>query len=149
MTEYATILATTDFSEESLAAVREARRLAQALGSKVRLLYVVEDRLPPVIDSQAARQVLEEHRGVAKESLDTFAAKHLEGVSHSTVVREGRPHDEITAEAQTCHASLVCIASHGWGLVGQMIFGSTTERVLRHAPCPVVVVHSRGGGSDS
>jgi nucleotide-binding universal stress UspA family protein len=143
MSDYGTILATTDFSEQALAGVEEAVRLAKRLGSKLVLLYVVEDRMPPVLDSATWSSAMREHSEVAERNLAAYAERHLAGVDHDAVVVAGRSHEVIVEQAAERGADLIVMATHGYGLLGQAVLGSTTERVLRHAPCPVLVVRER------
>ncbi len=138
MANYEHLLVTTDFSEQALPGVAAARDLAARLGSRLSLLYVVEDRMPPFADVET---VLPEHRAKAAESLGAYAAEHLPGAT--TLVLDGSPHEEIVAAATELGADLVVMATHGYGHVGTIVFGSTAERVVHHAPCPVLLVRSR------
>jgi nucleotide-binding universal stress UspA family protein len=54
----------------------------------------------------------------------------------------GVPHLEIVRAAEERHADLVVMATHGRGFFSHAFLGSTTERVIRRAPCPVLVVHA-------
>lgn len=143
MSEYRTILVTTDFSEQALAGVEEAARLGKGLGSKLVLLYVVEDRMPPVLDAASWSTAMKQHRGIAERNLEAYADEHLAGCDHEAVVESGHPHEAILEKAAECGAELIVMASHGYGLLGRALLGSTTERVLHDAPCPVLVVRHR------
>lgn len=146
MSDYAHILVTTDFSEDALPGVQEAARLARRLGSRLTLLYVVEDRLPALITATSdldRRQLMEKHRRTAEESLRAYAREHLPDSETETVVRVGAPVEVILETAGESRADLLVMATHGYGFVRHALFGSTTERVLHHAPCPVLVVRSR------
>lgn len=138
MANFDHLLVTTDFSDQALPGVEAARDLAERLGSKTTLLYVVEDRMPPFADVET---VLPEHRVKAAQSLTAYAAEHLPGAA--TGVRAGSPHEEIVAAAKDMRADLIVMATHGYGHVGTIVFGSTAERVVHHAPCPVLLVRSR------
>jgi nucleotide-binding universal stress UspA family protein len=122
MTEplYATIVVPTDLSEPSRPAVRHAAELADRIGARIVLVYVMEDRLPAMIlahTNQSEQEILDQHRRVARASLEAMAGELLPGRDVECVVRQG--------------------ASHA-------LAGSTTERVLHHAPCPVLVVGPAG-----
>jgi nucleotide-binding universal stress UspA family protein len=56
------------------------------------------------------------------------------------VVREGKPADEIVDYAKSHSIGLICMSTHGWSGFKHLLLGSTTERVLRRAPCPVFVM---------
>lgn len=146
MSEYANLLVTTDFSEQALPGVLEAARLGARLGSRIFLLYVVEDRLPALMTATSEldrRQLLDKHRQTAEESLQRYAREHLPGCEVERVVRVGAPVEVILETAEERKADLIVMATHGYGFVRHALFGSTTERVLHHASCPVLVVRSR------
>lgn len=148
MSDYARILVTTDFSEEALPAVQEAARLARILGSRLTLLYVVEDRLPAMIAAASdldRRQLLEQHRRRAEQSLRSHVQEHLPDQGAEVVVQVGAAVEKILQTAEEQEADLIVMATHGHGFVRHALFGSTTERVLHHAPCPVLVVRSKPG----
>ena len=74
------------------------------------------------------------------ETVAAQAAAH--GVEAEVVVRHGSPAREISALARELSPRLIVIGSQGWGAVERAVFGSVSERVLHHAPCPVLVVPS-------
>ena len=57
-----------------------------------------------------------------------------------TLVRHGVPFHEITEAARTLQTDLIIIATHGYTGLKHALLGSTAERVVRHAPCPVLSV---------
>ena len=139
-----TILLTTDFSETSARAVPAARGLAACYGSGLHLLHVEDDRVSPLVVEymavglEALRERQVEH---ARTQLEAFAARHLgPGVAVELEVVLGVPHLEIVRVAVERQVDLIVMATHGRGFFSHAIMGSTTERVLRRAPCPVLVV---------
>jgi universal stress protein A len=62
------------------------------------------------------------------------------GMIDKTLVRHGVPFNEISGTASTLKADLIVIATHGYTGLKHVFLGSTAERVVRHAPCPVLVV---------
>ena len=68
------------------------------------------------------------------------AALKAEGFAVETSVRRGRASDEICTYAQEHSISIIAIGTHGRSGFEHFLFGSTTERVLRKAPCPVLSV---------
>lgn len=137
------ILVTTDFSQQALPGVKTAAGLAAELGAHLVLLYVVEDHLPPLLMAPEARrdEILEEHRRAAEERLEDYAADHSVDAEARTAV--GSPSKEILRVAEQIDADLVVMSSHGYGPVAQVLLGSTSERVIHGATCPVVVVPSK------
>ena len=136
-----TILATTDFSDESLAGVRYAVALAEKLKAAVALLHVVE----PLswMDNMETRKDAE-LVALARAQLATLAKREVQGDGTVTSsVRTGKPFHEITTAARAGATDLIVIATHGHTGVKRALLGSTAERVVRHAPCPVLTVPAR------
>ncbi|HTD65875.1 MAG TPA: universal stress protein, partial [Candidatus Limnocylindria bacterium] len=73
------------------------------------------------------------HRLIEKEGIRPALIK-------STVVRNGVPFHEIAQAAATLKIDLIVISTHGYTGLKHVLLGSTAERVVRHAPCPVLVV---------
>ena len=140
------ILVPTDLSEQSERAMEYAVELATRLGvEKVHALFVVETRLtaPYLPDFSAARLsgLMEEARQHADKKLAEYRTRFAsDRFQFTTETAEGIPHQEIVAAAERHGANLLVIGAHGHGFVSRLVVGSQTERVLRHAPCPVLVV---------
>jgi len=139
-----TILLTTDFSETSIRACAPAAGLAGKYGARILIVHVEDDRVSPLLVEYMAvgleglrRQQTEQ----SKQQLAEFAARYLgpEAEFELEVVL-GVPHVEIVRLATERDVDLIVMATHGRGFISHAIMGSTTERVLRRAPCPVLVV---------
>jgi nucleotide-binding universal stress UspA family protein len=146
MPEYNTILTTTDFSDPALLGVRHAADLAAKLECELILAYVIEERLPALIlavSPEPVAEIIEIHRKNAQKSLADYAEKHLSGTAVETVVLQGFAHVAIVELARARKADLIVLGTHGHGFMGRILMGSTTERVIHDAPCPVMVVPSR------
>ena len=85
---------------------------------------------------------MERHRRHAEKSLASFVEEHFPTPHPETVVLVGKPHDKIVELADDRKVDLIVVGTHGHGFVGHVLMGSTTERILHHAPCPVLVVRS-------
>ncbi|HXV75488.1 MAG TPA: universal stress protein [Candidatus Polarisedimenticolaceae bacterium] len=146
MYDIRTILLTTDFSDTSRRALDPARAVARRFGARIVLVYVEEDRLPPLVVEYMAvgvEDVLNQQVEQSRKRLEEFAADHLAGIDGlELVVGVGTPHVEIVRLAQEHAADLIVMATHGRGVISHALMGSTTERVLRRAPCPVLVACS-------
>jgi len=146
-----TILLTTDFSDTSKRAFAPAVTLARQFGAKILLTYVEEDRLPPLVVEYMAvgvDEILGQQMGRATERLGEAGAElagEIELVE--PLVAMGTPHVEIVRLAEEHDVDLIVIATHGRGFISHAILGSTAERVLRRAPCPVLVVRDPAVGS--
>ena len=143
MYDIKTILLTTDFSDTSTRAVAPAVALARRFGSRLVLTFVEEDRLPPLVVEYMAvgvEDVLSQQVDRARTRLEEFATAHLSGVEGvELVVGVGTAHVEIVRLAEEKQADLIVMATHGRGFISHAILGSTAERVLRRASCPVLV----------
>jgi len=146
-----TILLTTDFSDTSRKAFAPAVTLARTFGAKILLTYVEEDRLPPLVVEYMAvgvEEILSQQMDRASERLGE-TVKELAGEVEQVepVVAMGTPHVEIVRLAEERGADLIVMATHGRGFISHAILGSTAERVLRRAPCPVLIVRDPAAGS--
>lgn len=135
------ILVPIDFSESSLHALRVAEDLAKAAHGTVTLLYVVEP-IPPTsewaplaIDTRQLVESLQKKLEAlpAKQSIDPQLIGRV-------LVKVGIPWSEIVNTARALKRDAIVIATHGYTGWKHVLMGSTTERVVRHASCPVLVV---------
>ena len=142
-----TLLATTDFSDAARAGVRYAVALADKLGATVALLHVIEPRTwlselgsvgPIRVDSEVVASARAQLAALAKRE-----GKGEVAVTCSVFVRAGNPFHSITTAAREQKADLIVIATHGHTGFERVLLGSTAERVVRHAPCPVLTVPTR------
>ena len=125
---------------------REAILLAQALGSRIHFLHVVDPRLLfAEVTSKADPQTLLDTWRAGGERLvaQAVAAAKAAGVGADGVVHCDpgmRICDEILAEAERSGAGLIVIGTHGRTGVGRLWLGSNAEYVLRVSPIPVLVI---------
>ena len=137
-----TIIVAIDFSPPSMTALRHATRLAEQFGSVIRLVHVVEpapflNDLPNVALVRTDQEIAKE----AKLKLEATAQQEIEElVPVYPEVRIGKAYNEIVAAAKVSGADLIVIATHGYTGLKHALLGSTAERVVRHAHCPVLVV---------
>lgn len=140
------ILVPVDFSRPSEKALDYAASLAGQFGAKLILLNVVEPF--PTPDFAYSPMALDDNVIVAqaKEHLKKVLTRRgLEaGLVEKILVRHGSPYTEITDAARTLKVDLIVISTHGYTGLAHVFLGSTAERVVRHAPCPVLVVRATG-----
>lgn len=145
MIRYTDILLATDFSETARVAVAHAATLADHHDATLHLLHVVEEfsywesfdlkHFP----SDEVSAELEENARIAlgdlveEEGLD-------DDVSVEIVVRRGKPFVEIVRAARESEIDVLVVGSHGQTGLAETLFGSTAEKVVRKAPCSVLVV---------
>jgi len=135
------ILVTTDFSDDSRAGVHYAAALAKKLNADVALLHVIEPR--SWMDQFEARKD-SELVTLARAGLAKLAKREVGGdVTVTSSVRTGKPFHEITTAAREAATDFIVISTHGHAGVARVMLGSTAERVVRHAPCPVLIVPAR------
>ncbi|HEY9175486.1 MAG TPA: universal stress protein [Verrucomicrobiae bacterium] len=141
------ILATTDLSNESIVGVRYAAALAEKVGAAVALLHVVElPPPPPMPGMRAATYSLRDSKitKYARARLKTLAKRESRrDLDLTPILRSGNSFYGIIAAARERTADLIVIATHGYTGANRVLLGSTTERVVRHAPCPVLTVPAR------
>ena len=77
----------------------------------------------------------------AKKRLDEKReALQAEGIAVETHLTVGTPFVDIVTRARDLDVDMIILATHGWGAIKQLILGSTAERVVRKAPCPVLTI---------
>ena len=140
------ILVPLDFSPPSKKALDYAVSVARQFKAKLTLLHVVEPVATPDF-AATFPLVMEDDRlmALAKKDLEGVmkSARIPRGIVEKVLVRFGRSFHEITEAARTRKADLIIISTHGYTGLKHVLLGSTTERVVRHAPCPVLVVRQR------
>jgi len=135
------ILVPVDFSEPSKAALKHAVSIANHFDSALVVLQVFkpwvgqETVYPSNVD-------VEEITFTAERVLNEICLREqmMPPRNARILVKYGLPHDQIIATAKTCEADLIVIGTHGHSGLAHVFLGSTTEEVIRHAPCPVLVV---------
>jgi nucleotide-binding universal stress UspA family protein len=137
------ILVPVDFSSHAEAALRYAATLANRLGSSLELLHVVQ---PVMAGAGWNSEVSAAGRSSGAPDADEDARRRLEGMADgvavpvTTTIRTGPPAHTIVAFAESSGADLIVMGTRGRGGLAQVFMGSVAERVLRHAPCPVLTV---------
>jgi universal stress protein A len=139
------ILCAVDFSETSLEAFRRAAEMARRFASNLYVLHVIEARpvVPSLIGGDAVGEMaveLEEKATAAVESLVASSASALEGVPLALEVTAGRASVEILNHARDWPADLIVLGAKGATALEQILIGSTAERMMREAPCSVLIV---------
>jgi nucleotide-binding universal stress UspA family protein len=140
-----TIVVPTDFSARSKEAVHYASALATDYGARLCLVFVYEPLM--IVEGLEAYAVVRSNQQMLKrvrERLGIFARDEIdETIPVQSEVRIGKPHREIVAAAKEEGADLIVIATHGYTGLKHAFVGSTAERVVRIASCPVLVVRRK------
>ena len=136
--EFKRILIPVDFSDQSLNALRTARMLAGDDASRLCVLHVAE---PLHVDWHADTSAIQqEAHKVIREVLAKFVRAEFGEAPPKAVFRPGNPVDVILKQAVTMKADLIVLGTQGRTGMPRALIGSVAERVVRHAPCPVLVV---------
>ncbi len=137
------ILAPTDFSDVSTAAVAYAGKLAVATGARLHLHHVAPDPVAgkTVIETPHFGYALADAEKKGKAKLETLLDEDEKAkLSLTSCVSFGTPANEITEYAAKNGVDLIVMGTHGRSGFEKMWLGSVTEKVLRSASCPVLVV---------
>ncbi|EEF62863.1 universal stress protein [Pedosphaera parvula] len=140
------IMVPVDFSEFSKRALEYALPLAEKFGAKIILVHVIEPTFYPdnVMIPAETEEVNAIMASEGRKMLDQLGAEKIKsGIDSQKIITTGRPYNEIIQAAASQHADLIIMATHGYTGLKHMFMGSTAERVVRHAPCPVLVVRER------
>jgi len=136
------ILVPTDFSESARHALTYGLSFAREYKAELLLLHVVE--IVPVgyasdLFPAPMATVFQEVSAYARAELASLAALARErGVATREIVVQGKPSAEIVRAARDETVDMIVLGAHGKGMLDKALFGSTTERVVRRAPCPVL-----------
>lgn len=140
------ILVPVDFSKYSRLALRYAKQIATSYDSHLQLLHVVERPIQPAFYlAEHFYDVTERIRSRSKGELEKLF-QETEGpeLSAEFHVFEGRASVEIAEFAKSHGSDLIVIATHGLTGLEHLVIGSTTEKVVRRAACPVFTVKAFG-----
>ena len=149
------ILLPTDFSECASHALSYATGLARDAGAKIVCVHVIEPVMPTVgytgiTEPLPIADISEQMEDSATRELPKIAGcEECAGLEIEEVIAHGDPATEIVRAASEHGVDLIVISSHGRTGLGRILFGSTAEAVVRHAPCPVLVVKPPPEKADS
>ncbi len=139
----AVVLAATDFSETAAAAVDWAVELAAQQKARVELVHAVT--VPPSIPGYIPTTDLDFEadlrRGAEVRLAETAAALRQRGTAVTTFLAPGTPSQVIVERAETLPATAIVIGTRGLTGLRHLLLGSTTQRVVHGARCPVLTVH--------
>ena len=137
-----TLMVAIDFSDSSKIALRYAAALAHKFQARLILVHVVEFSL--VGSELGALELAQIQSGLEEEAnkqIQNLVADELPSeIESQTVIRTGKPYSEIVHAAEEFKVDLLIIATHGHSTLTKMLLGSTAERVVRHANCPVLII---------
>ena len=138
------VLVPIDFSDYSKSALKYAVNFVGHFKAELTLIYVVEPVIYPPdfsmgqiaipsVDLEMDKRAVEELNKLAQQEIPSE-------IKVKSVVKTGKPFLEIIETAQEEDVDLIIIATHGHTGVEHILFGSTAEKVVRKAPCPVLTL---------
>jgi universal stress protein A len=151
---YRSFLVPIDFSEHSKKTIEYATQLASLTGASMRILHVFQIPDYPAafyhglyVEHEAVKIHLEAAKREADAQLSLVAEEvRAHGLEAEPIFRLGNPYEEIVNAAKEAGVDLIVIGSHGYAGLGRLLLGSTADRVLQYAPCPVLVVKDSAVG---
>jgi len=139
------VLHPTDFSDNSQKALEYAVAICEWHKAELTLLHVsevLEFALPEYyMDRDEASRQLKERKDAAKKELGKIAAEHSKtGLRVNVLVAAGKPFIEIIRVAREQNMDMIVLGTHGRTGLAHILIGSTSEKVVRKAPCPVLTI---------
>ena len=138
------ILVPTDFSDFSELAFQYGLSFCREYGAEMTMLHVIEDPFYPSaggsfgFDMAGFFSKMEEE--AQKKMDELIATDQAKGVTVQRQIVRGTPFLEIIRVAKEQDSDMIVIATHGRTGLAHVLMGSVTEKVVRKAPCPVLVV---------
>ena len=138
---FSRILVPIDFSPASAEALRRAAQLAASSGATLELLHVIEAvQFIPALNGIPANGDLTEMEKAARRKLSELARDTVpESQPVFPHLAIGKPFERIVDFARTHNINLIVMPTQGRSGLAHTLIGSTAERVVQHAPCPVLV----------
>lgn len=141
------ILFATDFSENSILALKSAKSLAAEHNAKLLILNVLKDTEDTRFHYSIAHLSLEKIKGVVEKNIDDIFSRYIDKnvgdfSDYEKVVRHGKPFEEILQLSKERSVDLIVVGSHGRTGVEHVMFGSTSERLVRRSKIPVLIIPS-------
>ena len=144
MKQFEKILFATDFSENSEHAFDYAYSLAQKYGSQLIILHVINEPVDlrgfyvPHVSFENLEKEIEDG---AEKMMQKFCRTRIKDFSnYKTQIVTGIPYEEILRKVDEEKVSLIVLGTQGRSGIDHLLFGSTAERVVRKASCPVLTV---------
>jgi len=145
------VIISVDLTAAAKPVVAEGVRLARLSGQPVELMHVVHDLesiYGAYVGGGSVDAIQAELLSEASAKLAELAAAVPNEIGCETLALDGTPWSEIVGRALHVGASYVVVGAHIHEKPEHRILGSTAQRILRHAPCPVLVVRPEFAAED-
>lgn len=135
------LLLAVDGSEHALRAAHMAADLARTMNSTELRIVVAYESIPPYLGEPNMQYAIDARMKDAQSVLDNAVKEvgKIPGKVHTEVL-EGPPADAIIDVATTRESDVIVMGSRGLGRLAGLLLGSTSQKVVSHAPCPVLIV---------
>ena len=141
------ILIGCDFSPDSSLAFEHGLSLAQEFQSELHLAHVIEPPAQPDLfkgEKPLSKEIQEDYRGLLTQKLKDMVPEEAGNwCVPQTRLLEGQAYIELVKYAESNDIDMVVLGVRGHGLVRTLFLGSTTDRVARNSPCPVLSVSAK------
>ena len=141
------ILIGCDFSPDSEVAFEHGLSLAQEFQSELHLAHVVETSIYQQLhktESPVEEELQQEIQArLIKKLQDMVPEEARNWCKPQTSLLGGHPYEELVKYAEKNNIDMIVLGTRGHGLVKSLLIGSTTDRVVRNAPCPVLSVSQK------
>jgi nucleotide-binding universal stress UspA family protein len=119
---------------------------ARTREAQLYLMYVVPGFGMPLVAAYFPKNVEQAILDDAREAMDRYVEEHVPADLEATaLVRQGKPYEQIIEAARELDIDLIVIPSHDRSQVERWLLGSTTSKVVHHAPCAVMVLREEPG----
>jgi nucleotide-binding universal stress UspA family protein len=134
------ILLAVDGSEHSLKAAKLAGDLARAVDAAHLRIVIAYDRIPPYLGEPNYQHIIDTRLCEANESLDKarVTVGNVPAEVHTELI-EGDPAEAIINVAATRKSNIIVMGSRGLSRLLGLVLGSTSQKVVSHAPCAVLI----------
>lgn len=142
------ILFPTDFSDNSNYAFDYALDLAKKFGARLYILHVIHELIDTTgfyVPNISLDQLQTDLVKGAEEMMDRFIKEKMgDFKEYETMNIIGLPHIEVMNVARDKGIDMIVMGTHGRTGIDRVLFGSTAEKVVKKAPCPVLTVRHPG-----
>ena len=135
------ILLAVDGSDHAMHAARKAAELARCMKPAELRIVVAYDPIPLYLGEPNMQIAITNRKGEAEEILKTFVKEvgEVPCAIHTEII-EGDPASAIIEVAKVRQSEVIVMGSRGLGGLAGLLLGSTSQKVVAHAPCPVLIV---------
>ncbi|HNC09543.1 MAG TPA: universal stress protein [Anaerolineales bacterium] len=135
------ILLAVDGSDHAMHAARKAAELARCMKPAELRIVVAYDPIPLYLGEPNMQIAITNRKGEAEEILKTFVKEvgEVPCEIHTEII-EGDPASAIIEVAKVRQSEVIVMGSRGLGGLAGLLLGSTSQKVVAHAPCPVLIV---------